>query len=89
METKKGTSTSEFWTVLATVCGLLGAVLPAVIKFLPEGSVGYAVAGIVLAVAAAVGSYAISRGGVKAAQLNASAAHALAAARDPQKPPQS
>ena len=88
METKTGLKTTELWTTVAAVCGLLGAVLPTVIAYVPQDSIGYVIIGIVLAVATSVGAYAVSRGGVKAAALNASAAIKIAEAQGPTRPPQ-
>lgn len=70
-EMKSGAKSTEFWTTIVTVCTLLGAVLPAVIQYVPEGSVAYVIIGIVVSVAGAVGAYALSRGGVKKEALKA------------------
>jgi len=73
MNEKSGHKTTEFWTTIVTVCTLLGAVLPAVIQYVPPGSIGYVIIGIVVSVAGAVGAYAVSRGGVKKEALKAAA----------------
>jgi hypothetical protein len=83
---KSGIKTTELWVTVGTICGLLGAVLPMVIKYVPEGSVAYVIVSIVIAVAAAVFGYVKSRGDIKSSALDALATVNAARVSDPPKP---
>ena len=84
---KSGLKTSELWTVIAAIAGLLGAVLPIVLTYVPPDSRVYGIIAIVAAVAVAVYKYVAQRGDVKVSAFEALTAVNLAAASKPQDPP--
>jgi bacteriorhodopsin len=90
---KSGLKTSELWTTVATITGLLVAVLPVTMAYLPPDSRVYAIVAVVLAVATALFTYVKGRNDIKTSTLdalgsvNVARINAGAPTQDPPKPP--